>query len=263
MLRSPSWKLLISAAAALTLASSPAAAEPTAKPTIVLVHGAFAESNSWNAVIPILTGHGYRVVAVANPLRSLKGDAAYVAAFTRSVPGDVLLVGHSYGGEVISEASSALTNVRGLVFVSGLATDVGESGATIGDTFKGSTLGATLAPPVPQPDGTKDVYIAQDKFWKQFAADLPEKEAELLAVGQRPITQEALAEPARGPGWKVLPSWFIYGSLDRNITATAHAFMAKRAKAREAIEVDGSSHVVMVSHPREVAALIERAAAAK
>lgn len=239
--------------------SAPAAA---AKPTILLVHGAFAESNSWNGVISRLTAKGYPVIAVANPLRGLKGDAAALAAVAKSVPGNVLFVGHSYGGEVISEAVADCPNAKGLVFVAGVAPDVGESASSLGERFPGSTLGATLAPPVELPDGGKDLYIALPKFWHQFAADVPETQARLMAVGQRPATQAALSDLAVSPGWKQLPSWFIYGSLDRNITWKQHAFMAQRAKAREAIQIKGASHVVMVSHPAEVAALIERAATA-
>jgi pimeloyl-ACP methyl ester carboxylesterase len=114
---------------------------------------------------------------------------------------------------------------------------------------------------VPQADGTRDIYIVQAKYWSQFAADLPEADAVEMAATQRPITQEALGEPA-GPGaWRTLPSWFIWGSEDKNIPPALHAFMAKRADAKEAVEVRGSSHVVMLSHPKEVAAMIERAAA--
>lgn len=233
------------------------------RPTVVLVHGAFADSSSWNGVIEQLSAGGYKVVAAANPLRSLRSDAAYIAALVNSIDGPVLLVGHSYGGEVISEAASQASNVRGLVFVAGFAPDAGESGASISAKFPGGTLDSALAPPVPQPDGTKDLYISVDKFWQQFAADVSRGEAVPMAAGQRPVTAEALNEPARAPSWKKLPSWFIFGSLDRNITRHAHAFMAARAKARETIEVPGASHVVMVSNAPRVAELIERAAQAR
>jgi pimeloyl-ACP methyl ester carboxylesterase len=228
--------------------------------TIILVHGAFAGSSSWNGVIADLEADGYPVIAAANPLRSLKGDADYVSAIARSIDGPVVLVGHSYGGEVISLAANGLHNVRALVYVSGLAPDAGESAASLGDRFPTGTLGQALAPPVPQPDGSQDLYILQSKYWLQFAADVPEAEARQMAATQRPVTQGALAEPSGPPAWKTIPSWFIYGSLDRNIPPALHAFMAQRAGAREAIEVQGASHVVMISHPREVAALIERAA---
>lgn len=241
------------------LAQSP----PLAKPTIILVHGAFAGSSSWNAVITELEGDGYPVIAAANPLRGVKTDADYVARISASIKGPVVLVGHSYGGEVISVAGSEANNVKALVFVAGVAPDTGESAVSLGNQFPTGTLGQALAPPVPLADGSQDLYIAQDKYWQQFAADVPQAAALQMAATQRPITQGALAEPAGSPAWKTLPSWFIYGSLDRNIPAALHAFMAKRAGAKEAIAVVGASHVVMISHPHDVAGMIERAAAAQ
>ena len=160
-------------------------------------------------------------------------------------------------------AGSGASNVKSLVFVAGLAPDVGESAASLGDKFPTGTLGQALAPPVIQADGLKDTYISQARYWKQFAADVPEAAAIQLAATQRPIPIETLAEPA-GPGaWRTLPTWFIWGSADRNIPAALHAFMAERAGAKAAIEVKGASHVVMLSHPHEVAALIERAATSR
>jgi pimeloyl-ACP methyl ester carboxylesterase len=251
---------------ALLTVAAPALAgqtDPSSRPTIVLVHGAFAESNSWNGVIRRLEHDGYRVIAAAVPLRTLKGDASYVASLVKSVPGNVILVGHSYGGEVISEAATVARNVKALVFVAGFAPDVGESAASISARFPGSTLEETLAPPVANADGSKDLYIAQDKFWHQFAGDLPRGDAELMSVGQRPITAAALAEPATSAAWRMLPSWFVYGSLDRNIPQAAQAFMARRADARKTVVIKGASHVVMVSHPLAVATLIEEAAQEK
>jgi pimeloyl-ACP methyl ester carboxylesterase len=249
-------------ACVLGFSSAVAAAPPTApkKPTIVLVHGAFAGSSSWNNVIGELASHGYPLVAAAVPLRSLKGDAAYVASLVESLPGPVVLVGHSYGGEVISVAAAGRPKVKALVFVAGLSPDVGESAASLGARFPTGTLGQALAPPVPLADGGSDLYILQARYWKQFAADVPEAEAARMAVTQRPIVQSALAEPAAALAWKTQPSWFIWGQADRNIPAALHAYMAKRAGAREAIEIKGASHVVMISHPHEVAAMIERAA---
>ena len=255
---------LIAAAAALGVMAVPAIAQPSAdgKPTIVLVHGAFAESSSWNNVIGDLRADGYPVIAAAVPLRSLKGDAAYVASIVSNVHGPVVLVGHSYGGEVISVAAVGQPNVKALVFVAGLAPDVGESAASLGDRFPTGTLGPALAPPVPLPDGSNDLYILQAKYWKQFAGDVPEAEAIRMAATQRPIVQTALAEPADAQSWKTLPSWFVWGERDLNIPAALHAFMAKRANAREAVEVPGASHVVMISHPDVVVRLIEKAAGA-
>jgi pimeloyl-ACP methyl ester carboxylesterase len=251
---------LIAAAAALTLASSAEALAPAEKPTVILVHGAFADSSSWDPVATRLLRDGYQVIAAAVPLRSIKGDAEYVSSIVAAQPGKVVLVGHSYGGAVISAATAPAGKIKSLVYVAGYALDSGESGGTMGDRFPEGTLGQALAPPVPLADGSKDLYILPAKFWAQFAADVPEAKAANMAVTQRPVTAAALAEPAVMAGWKTVPSWFIYGSLDKNIPRSAHAFMASRAKARETIEVKGSSHVVMLSHPAEVAAMIERAA---
>jgi pimeloyl-ACP methyl ester carboxylesterase len=237
---------------ALGMADSATSAPATRATTIVLVHGAFAGSSSWNAVIAELETDGYPVVAAANPLRSLKGDADYVSRIVGSIPGPVVLVGHSYGGEVISVAAHDAPNVKALVFVAGLAPDSGESAASLGARFPTGTLGQALAPPVPQADGAQDLYIQQDKYWTQFAADVPEGDAQEMAATQRPVTAGALNEAAGPPAWKALPSWFIYGSLDKNIPSALHAYMAKRAAAVETVEVPGASHVVMISHPHEV-----------
>ena len=263
-------RILLLTASLIALASAPTALlaqpgerEASPKPTIVLVHGAFAGSSSWNGVVAKLTKDGYPVIAAANPLRSVKGDAAYVADLVQSLPGPVVLVGHSYGGEVISVAAAGKANVKALVFVAGYAPEVGESAASLSERFPTGTLGQTLAPPIDLSDGSKDLYIDQPRYWKQFAADVPEADAIGMAATQRPVTQTALAEPVAALSWRSVPSWFMWGSLDRNIPAALHAFMAKRAKAREAIEVPGASHVVMVSHANAVAALIERAATAR
>lgn len=250
-------------ALSVALAGLPAAAaQPLVPaPTIILVHGAFAGSSSWNPVIAELQRGGYRVIAAANPLRTLAGDGDYVARLAKSVAGPVVLVGHSYGGEVITVAAAGAPNVKALVFVAGLAPETGESAASLGDRFPTGTLGQTLTKPVPQADGRGDVYIDQAKYWVQFAADLPEADAKLMAVTQRPIPAETLAEPSAAPAsWRTIPSWFIYGSLDKNIPAALHAYMAKRAAAKETVEVKGASHVVMLSHPHEVAQVIEHAA---
>ena len=230
------------------------------KPTIVLVHGAFAESSSWNGVIGELVRDGYPVIAAAVPLRSLEGDAQYVANLTASVPGSVVLVGHSYGGAVISVAAASQSNVRALVFVAGFALDVGESAASRGARFPMGTLGPTLGPPVKLADGSADLYILQGKYWKQFASDVPQADASVMAVTQRPIAQAALGEQAGAKSWDRLPSWFVWGAADHNIPSDLQRFMARRANARQAIEIPGASHVVMITHARQVAAIIERAA---
>jgi pimeloyl-ACP methyl ester carboxylesterase len=255
--------LLMSAAlaSALGLSAAVSAHAADAKPTIVLVHGAFAESSSWNGVIDDLLKDGYPVIAAANPLRSVAGDAAYVTAILKTIPGPVVLVGHSYGGMVISGAADGQANVKALVYVDGFAAEPGESALELSMKFPGSTLGPALAPPVPLPDGGQDLYIAMDKYQAQFAADVPPAMSRLMAPAQRPATQAALSEKATVAAWKTIPSWSIYGSADRNIPPAALAFMAERAKSRKTIVLNGGSHVTMVSHPKEVAAIIKEAAA--
>ncbi len=247
---------------ALAALAVPAAAE-SAKPTVVLVHGAFADASSWNDVIARLEKDGYPVVAVANPLRSVKSDGDYVGRVVAGIKTPVVLVGHSYGGSVISEAATEAKNVEALVYVAAFAPDKGESAADLSGKFPGSTLAPTLAEPVALENGGKDLYIQQDKFHEQFAADVQAKTAKLMAATQRPITEAALTEAAPGAAWQTIPSWFIYGDADKNIPAKALGWMAERAHSKETVVVKGASHVVMVSHPDKVAKIIEDAASAK
>lgn len=233
---------------------------PEAKPTIVLVHGAFADSSSWNAVIARLQAAGHHVLAAANPLRTLAGDAEYVESVLAGIQGPVVLAAHSYGGLVITNAATGNDRVRALVYVAGFAPDKGESAADLSARYGGSTLLGTLVS-FPLPDGGKDLYIAQDRFHTQFMADVPAAEAALAAAAQRPLTEAALEEPSGAPAWKAIPSFFIWGSEDRSIPAAAHRFMAERANAQRAIELPGVSHDVGVSRPDEVAGLILEAAA--
>lgn len=254
--------LALTAATALAVAAAPAsAAQKQTKPTIVLVHGAFADASSWNGVIPLLQAQGYPVVAVPNELRSVKGDAAEVAAVLKNITGPIVLVGHSYGGSVISNAAEGNPNVKALVYVAAFAPEVGESAAALSAKFPGSTLGPALAKPVALPGGGNDLFIDQAKFHDQFAADVPAAQAALMAAGQRPITEAALNEASANAAWKNIPSWFVYGSADKNIPAQAQAFMAQRAGSKETVVVDGASHVVMISHPDQVAKIIQNAAA--
>lgn len=207
----------------------------SAKPTVVLVHGAFADSSSWNGVIDILERDDYNVVAAPNPLRGARADADVIADLVRSIAGPVVLVGHSYGGSVISEAGMGQANVMGLVFIAAFASDAGETVLGLTGKFPGSTLGPALAPPVKLTSGGNDLYIRPSRFHDQFAADVPAAEAQLMAAGQRPIAEAALTEAANGAAWKTVPSWFIYGDGDRNIPPTALAFMAERAKSRQTV----------------------------
>ncbi|GAA5073712.1 alpha/beta fold hydrolase [Lysobacter panacisoli] len=257
-------KYLLAALAlgAASLAASAASAQ-TAKPTVVLVHGAFAEASSWDGVIRILQKDGYPVIAVANPLRGVASDGAYVGDVVTSIGKPVVLVGHSYGGSVITEAARGKANVKALVYVAAFAPDAGETAAGLSGKFPGSTLGPAVAPPVKLATGGNDLYIRQDKFHQQFAADVPKTDAALMAATQRPITEAALNEKSGEPTWTGIPSWFVYGDKDLNIPPKALAFMAERAKSRKTEVVAGASHVVMISHPDVVARQIERAAEAK
>jgi pimeloyl-ACP methyl ester carboxylesterase len=187
-------------------------------------------------------------------------DGAYVASLAKSINGPVVLVGHSYGGAVISAAANGLGNVKALVFVAAFAPDQGESALDLTGKFPGSTLPPTLAPPVNLADGGADLYVQQDKFAHQFAADVPLAQAKLMAAAQRPINAAALSEAAQAPGWKAIPSWAIYGTGDLNIPPQALDFMAKRAQAKKAVVIKGGSHALMVSHAHEVAKLIQEAA---
>lgn len=250
----------LTAATALS-AGQVQAAEPAKTPTVVLVHGAFADSTSWNGVAERLQANGVKVVAAANPLRGVAEDARYVSSLVDSIPGPVVLVGHSYGGAVISNVAPREQKVKALVYVAAFAPDVGESAGKLAGQFPGGTLGEALAPPVSTPNGGRDLYIDQDKFWQQFAADVKESEAKLMAVAQRPIAEAALGEASQRATWKQLPSYFVYGTADKNIPAAALEFMAKRANSRDTVVVKDASHVVMTSNPESVARLIERAIA--
>ncbi|MGO6901533.1 alpha/beta fold hydrolase [Rhizobium ruizarguesonis] len=233
------------------------------KPTVVLVHGAFADASSWNGVITRLEKDGYPVVAVANPLRSVTSDGDYVGKVVAGLKTDVVLVGHSYGGAVINEAAAGSANVKSLVFVAAFAPDVGETALVLSGKFPGSTLAPTLAEPVPLDGGVKDLYIKQNAFHDQFAADVSKAEGKLMAATQRPITDKALGEASTVASWKKIPSWFVYGDADKNIPPKALGWMAERAGSKETVVVKGASHVVMVSHPDKVAKVIEDAASNK
>jgi pimeloyl-ACP methyl ester carboxylesterase len=253
------------ACAALTLAGpGRAAAGGTdgAKPTIVLVHGAWADGSSWDAVIARLRRQGYPVLAPATPLRGLASDSAYIASVLAALKGPIVLVGHAYGGEVISNAARGNPNVKALVYVAGIAPDRGETGLGLLGKFPGSTLSDTLVS-FPLPGGGTDLYIAQAKYRQQFAADVPAARAALMAVTQRPITQAAAAEPSGAPAWKEIPSWFVFGSADRNIPPAVQRLMAGRAKAKRTVELEGASHAIPVSRPDAVADLIVEAATSR
>lgn len=230
-------------------------------PTIVLVHGAFAESASWDRVVRQLQSAGHDVIAAANPLRGLAADATAVGDLVRTIDGPVILVGHSYGGAVITNVAADAGQITGLVYVAAFAPEPGESAFMLSQRFPGSTLGDALRP-VPRSDGATDLYIAPERFHDQFAADVPAPEAACMAATQRPVTLEALQEPSgERPLWKQLPSWFLVAGQDRNIPAALQHFMAQRSEARRTVELPSASHAVAVSQPDATARLILEAAA--
>jgi pimeloyl-ACP methyl ester carboxylesterase len=231
------------------------------KPTIVLVHGAFAESSSWDRVIDPLLDAGHPVIAAANPLHGLASDAAAVADVVRAVDGPVVLAAHSYGGAVITGVPADAGEIVGLVYACAFAPEPGESAFSLAGMFPGSTLGDALRP-VPRSDGTTDLYIATERFHEQFCADVPAPQAARMAATQRPVTQEALTEPSGDrPLWREVPSRFVIGEDDRNIPAALQHYMAERAGAHRTLEIPGASHAITVSHPGATAELILEAAA--
>ncbi|MET9388712.1 alpha/beta hydrolase [Streptomyces sp. NPDC002928] len=245
------------AAGAVTLGAAPASASASARsgsgtrPTVVLVHGVFADSSGWNDVIARLLKAGFPVIAPANPLRDLAGDSAYVSSVIDTIPGPVILVGHSYGGEVITNAGRGHANVKALVYVGAFAPDEGESALQLAGMFPGSKLpDALVTRPLPLPDGTTgtDGYVDPAKFHEVFAADLPTSVTRLMAATQRPGSVGGLASGSGVPAWKSLPSWYVIPTADNVIPAAAQRFMAGRAGSTT-VEVKGSSHVVMMSHP--------------
>jgi pimeloyl-ACP methyl ester carboxylesterase len=232
------------------------------QPTIVLVHGAFAESSSWDGVIDPLLSAGHPVIAAPNPLRGVASDATAVSDLVRTVDGPVVLVAHSYGGAVISNVAADSGEIAGLVYVNGFSPDAGEHCFQLAGMFPGSMLGEKTVQPVPRSDGTTDFYVAREPFHDIFCGDVPAPQAARMAATQRPATQEALVEPSgEHPLWKDVPSWFLIGEEDRIIPAELQRFMAKRAGARRAIEIPGASHAVAVSQPKLTADLILEAAA--
>ncbi len=234
----------------------------TQNPTVLLVHGAFAESASWNGVIEKLHAQGVEAVAVANPLRSLSGDAAYLRDVITALGKPVILVGHSYGGMVITEAGAENPSVLGLVYVSAFAPDTGESALELSGSYPGSTLGEALVA-YPVSTGGNELRIRQDVFHDQFAADVEVPVAGKMGRTQRPVTEAALSEglPAAEPAWKSAPSWFVFGDQDRNIPVAAMRAEAERAGARGVRELVGASHAVSVSQPDAVAETVLEAIA--
>lgn len=260
--------LLIAAAALLgsmLQSTSAAAGGSSAKPTIVLVHGAWADGSSWNQVTQRLQGAGYQVLVPPNPLRSLSGDAASISAFIQQrTSGPVVLVGHSYGGAVITNAGTSDPDIKALVYINGFAPDQGESVLQLATAQPGSDLAGdpttkfdfVVYPGAPA--GDFDLYVKQGVFPHAFANDLPARAAAVLAASQRPITLSAGLEASGPPAWKTIPSWYLVGRADNVIPPAEQRLMAERAGAKT-VEVN-AGHLSMLSQPDAVTDLITRAA---
>jgi pimeloyl-ACP methyl ester carboxylesterase len=229
----------------------------------VLVHGAFAGSESWSGVVEQLLARGIDVVAAANPLRSVAGDAAYVRDVIDGIGAPVVLVAHSYGGVVMTDAAADNDAVTGLVYVAGFAPDHDESAFQLSTRFPGSTLGDSLVA-YPVSSGGNELAIRRDRFHFQFCADVPAARAAVMGATQRPATEAALSGglPTDRPAWRDLPSWFVFGDADLNIPVALHRYMAERAGAKVTRELAGTSHAPSVSEPEAVTATILDAVAA-
>ncbi|MEU4693519.1 alpha/beta hydrolase [Actinoplanes sp. NPDC023714] len=240
-------------------ASSPAAAHTRKpKPTIVLVHGAFADGAGWSDVITRLTHDGYTVLAPANPLRGVASDAAYIADFLATIEGPIVLVGHSYGGFVITNAATGNPNVKALVYIAAFAPDLDESVGGLTAKFPGSLLDpATSIDFRPWGEGHYDGYVKKDVFRTVFAGDLPRSATDVLWATQRPADAATLQDHSAEPAWKTIPSYFLVAREDNLIPPALQRFMARRAGAHT-VEVK-ASHVALISQPRAVADLIRKA----
>jgi pimeloyl-ACP methyl ester carboxylesterase len=229
--------------------------DPSAtKPAIVLVHGAWADASCWNGVITQLHTAGYTVYAPPNPLRGLASDAATIATFVKSIPGPVILVGHSYGGAVISVASPSNPNAKALVYVDAFVPDEGESPLSL--LASGPPPPDDVFTPVPfATGGDADLYFTPKYYGAVFASDVPAAMSAIMAVTQRPLTASALNEKApSAEGWKTIPSWYVVGDADLVIPPALQLMMAQRAKA-QITHVDGS-HPSMIQHPEATVAAI-------
>src|SRR4051812_34914551 len=234
------------------------------KPTIVLVHGGWADSSGWNDEVTALTKRGYPVIAPANPLRGLASDADYIRSVLKTIKGPIVLVGHSYGGAVITNAAVGVPNVKALVYIAAFAPDQGESLQQLVTKNPGTmiTPDALDARPYPLPGGGEgaDLYIKASAFHDAFAGDLPVGETQLMQAEQRPFSVAAFTEPSGTPAWKTIPSWYLVSTNDHAIPPATQWFMANRAGAVTAHVA--ASHVPMMSHPDVTTRLIERAARA-
>ena len=226
----------------------------TAKPTIVLVHGAFADGTGWQRVIPILQRDGYEVIAVQNPLASLSGDVETTKRVVDAVKGPIVLVGHSYGGAVITGAAAGRPNVKALVYLAAFAPEGGEPIGAFGEKYP-VDLNSAL-----KPDSAGFLYVDRARFRELFCADLPAVDAKVAAAAQKPVHSSVFGASVPVAAWKTIPSWYLVSQDDHAINPDLERFYAKRMKAKTS-EIK-ASHVAFISHPAEVARLIEQAAAA-
>jgi pimeloyl-ACP methyl ester carboxylesterase len=235
--------------------------QSTVKPTIVLEHGAWADGSSWGGVVTRLQNDGYTVDVPPNPLRGVGGvdsDSAYLASYLATVPGPVVLVGHSYGGFVTTNAATGDKNVKALVYVDAYIPAQGDTVNSLTSQFPGSQITPAALNFVPSPGGVTDVYIKPSQFRGILANDLPASQAAELAATQRPLAASALAEESGPPAWASIPSWAVIGTADHAIPPAALEFMAKRAHAT--VTKINASHLSMISHPGAVTNMIEEAA---
>ncbi|MCX4538424.1 alpha/beta hydrolase (plasmid) [Streptomyces sp. NBC_00841] len=255
-------------AALLTPASATATttgdAKPGTKPTIVLVHGGYADSSCWNGVIQELQGQGYTTIAGSNPLRGIPTDAPYIGSLLDSISGPVVLVAHSMGGTVITNAAAGKSNVKALVYIAAFVPDVGETQGELIGKFPGSeVLPVSVPVPYTKPDGTTgtDLYLSKDGQ-AAFAADVSPATFRLLQATQRPFDADSFIYPTQAAAWRTIPSWGLVAGQDKAIPPAAERWMYSRANFRKVVEVPTSSHVAMISHPETTAQLIVDAARA-
>jgi pimeloyl-ACP methyl ester carboxylesterase len=232
-------------------------------PTVVLVHGAWADASSWAAEVRMLQGAGVRVHAIANPVEDLTTDARYVADFLKTVRGPIVLVGHSYGGAVITNAAAGVPRVKALVYVDASAPAPGETNGQLSGSQSVLTTGkpGKLYKTVPRPSyapGAHELYLRKAVFVDQFASDLPRTEAVRLWASQRGASTAAFMTPSRRAAWKTIPSRFFVSTGDRIITPASQLAMARRARAR-VTTFRGGSHLTLISHPEAVAGVIASA----
>jgi pimeloyl-ACP methyl ester carboxylesterase len=243
--------------AALALVATVAAgAQQTSgapKPTIVLVHGAFADGSSWQHIIPLLVRDGYNVVSAATPMASIDGDVVVTKRLIDAQKGPVVVVGHSYGGAVITGAAAGNPNVKALVFLSAFAPDSGETIGAVSGRFAAAPLAAALAP-----DAGGFLWVDRVKFHEVFCKDVPDGEALIMSIIQRPLAAAVFGQAQTVAAWRTIPSWFVVARNDQAINPDQERFYASRMHAHTT-ELN-SSHVVMISHPAEVTAIIEQAA---